>query len=65
MSVMLVLELSLAMTAFAYRGKLKYIFRNSLKNSMQTYDVYLDSKEAVDDIHSTVSYLCVGQNPMN
>lgn len=54
MSVMLVLELSLAMTAFAYRGKLKDIFRNSLKNSMQTYDVYLDSKEAVDDIHSTL-----------
>ena len=57
MGVVLVLQISIGIAAFAYRDTIKESFRKGLANSMKSYMEVEANQEAVDIMQATVIIL--------
>jgi len=58
LGVILILEISMGIAAFAYRQTLEDSFKNGLQNSMRTYQTIEENRDAVDLMQRTLQ--CCG-----
>jgi hypothetical protein len=55
LGVVLVIQISIGIAAFAYQDAIKVSFKNGLKNSMKSYKNVEANRDAVDTMQTAVS----------